>query len=332
LSLWATGLWLLCCGSAMAHQLGIALISVYEEGPQQFQVQLKAPYDAAGRPPAIAVHTTNDCRIVQKHSHAEKEGVTRVWRHRCNGPIAGREFHISGLNTQTPDAVVVLYNASGEQTHLTLQRQQPSFVFSASAPPTLTDSSDYLPMGIEHILGGYDHLLLVFLFWLMARGKQLLWVVTSFTLAHSITLALAVTDAIALPSLVVESMIAFSITLLAAELLRQHRDPAYESFTLQKPAVMAFAFGLLHGLGFAGALSEAGLPSEAFWPVLLLFNLGVETGQLLFVAALIIVSRISLAVLQTSIAAQALPNLKPPILFSIGGLSAFWFFSRVLAF
>lgn len=325
----------LLCLPASAHQLGVAWVSVFEEQVStqstEFQIQLKAPYNAAGRPPAIGIQLGEDCITTSHNSHAEEEGITRVWRQQCNGPLAGRRVEITGLNAQTPDAVLIAHYANGEQNHITLRRANPSTTLKQTASETkLTASRDYFPMGIEHILGGYDHLLLVFLFWLMARGKKLFWVVTSFTAAHSVSLALAVSGVISIPSLVIESSIALSIALLAAELLRQHRNKDYLSITLQAPALMALIFGLLHGLGFAGALAEAGLPSDHFWPALLLFNLGVEAGQLLFIAAVAVISRLLLAAINSSIAAQALPNLKPPMLYSIGGLSAFWFLQRLL--
>lgn len=316
----------------MAHQLGTALVKVtasagIEAGHQQIEIELHAPVDNNGRPPSVFAELEPNCETLSHNSRALREEVLRFWLGQCANGIEGRSLKITGLNAQTPDAMLVVQYASGEQAHFTLNRSLnhitiPALKEAPVAPPV----KHYLAMGVEHIASGYDHLLLVLLLCLIASGARLLWVITSFTLAHSAALFTAIVWQWQLPAQPVEAMIALSLMLLAAECLRRHNDHKYQSLTLSKPALMAFLFGLIHGLGFAGALTAVGLPEDAAWQALLLFNLGVELGQLAFIAVLLIAYRI----LSSTIVVQALPNIKPPMLYGIGGLSAFWFFQRLL--
>jgi hypothetical protein len=157
----------------------------------------------------------------------------------------------------------------------------PTWTIKEPPPPT-----GYLRIGVEHILGGFDHLLFVLGLFLLVRRKLLL-TLTAFTLAHSLSLALAALGVISVAQAPVEAAIALSILCLAVELLRDG-----PSLTKEKPWLVAFIFGLLHGLGFAGALGEIGLGHGQLLPALVCFNLGVEIGQLAFVGALVIVGRL----------------------------------------
>jgi hydrogenase/urease accessory protein HupE len=182
--------------------------------------------------------------------------------------------------------------------------------------------------GIEHILGGYDHLLFVLALILIVRStRALVWTITAFTLAHSITLALASLDVVNVPGPPIEAAIAFSIVLLAAEIVRLRRGEP--SLTARWPWVVAFCFGLLHGFGFAGALSEIGLPRGDIPLALFAFNVGVELGQLAFIAAVLG----SLAILRR---VALLRSLERPVAnaapYAIGSLAAFWFVGRVATF
>jgi hydrogenase/urease accessory protein HupE len=181
--------------------------------------------------------------------------------------------------------------------------------------------------GIEHILLGYDHLLFVFALMLVVGGiRRLVWTITAFTVAHSITLALATLGVVSIPGPPVEATIALSILLLATEIVRL--QTGRPSLAAQRPWLVAFAFGLLHGFGFAGALSGIGLPNGDIPLALLAFNVGVEVGQLAFIAAVLgamaIVHRIDFGVGQR--------YLRPTAPYAIGSLAAFWFFERLAAF
>jgi hydrogenase/urease accessory protein HupE len=181
-------------------------------------------------------------------------------------------------------------------------------------------------LGIEHILFGFDHLTFVLALLLLVRGaKRLLITVTSFTLAHSITLAAATLGVMWVPGPPVEATIALSILFLASELIKVNRG--LPSLTASYPWIVAFAFGLLHGFGFAGALKDVGLPQHEVPMALLAFNVGVELGQLLFVAAAMIVL---LVVRKLRSEWPQWAHQMPA--YGIGSAAAFWFFERLAGF
>ena len=184
----------------------------------------------------------------------------------------------------------------------------------------------YWQMGTIHILEGWDHLLFLLTLMFIVQGLwQVVKVVTAFTLAHSLTLALATLGYLSLPSAPTEAVIALSIMLLAIEVVRKNQG----DLTLSErfPWLIAFTFGLVHGLGFAGALSEIGIPQNEVPLALLMFNVGVETGQVLFVVAV----SLALGVFQRLFAGghQAFVRAAP---FAIGGVAAFWTIERVVSF
>lgn len=187
----------------------------------------------------------------------------------------------------------------------------------------------YFAIGVEHILEGYDHLLFVLALLLIVRnGWALVKTITAFTVAHSITLALATFGVVNLPSAPVEAAIALSIVFLCAELVYASRG--MRSLTFSKPWLVAFAFGLLHGLGFAGALSEIGLPPDEVPVALLFFNIGVEAGQLIFVAA------VSLIIFAAQLSISRVPfvnnqRLEIVVVYIMGTIATFWTVERVLS-
>jgi hydrogenase/urease accessory protein HupE len=184
----------------------------------------------------------------------------------------------------------------------------------------------YLVLGVEHILLGTDHLLFVLALVLLVKGwRRLVGTITSFTVAHSITLALATLGLVHVPGPPVEACIALSIVFVAAEIVRSRQGSP--GLTERAPWLIAFTFGLLHGLGFAGALSEVGLPQQAIPLALLFFNVGVELGQLAFVFAVL---------LTISIAARS--SLRAPawawrvVPYTIGSVAMFWVIERTGGF
>jgi hydrogenase/urease accessory protein HupE len=186
----------------------------------------------------------------------------------------------------------------------------------------------YLRHGIEHILLGYDHLLFVFALILIVRSTRVLvWTITAFTLAHSITLALATLGVVHVPGPPVEATIALSILLLACEIVRLHRGEA--SFTARWPWLVAFSFGLLHGLGFASALANIGLPRGDVLLALFAFNVGVELGQLAFIA--VVLGLFALAK-RIRLVASFERHARPAATYAIGILASFWFFERLAGF
>ena len=183
-------------------------------------------------------------------------------------------------------------------------------------------------LGIEHILSGFDHLLFVLSLVLIVRGtRRLIWTVTAFTLAHSITLALATMGVIHVPGPPVEAIIALSIVFVANEIIHQQRGT--EGLAARKPWLIAFSFGLLHGLGFAGALAEVGLPQNSIALALLFFNVGVEIGQLLFIGAVLACGALVRRVAPQYVnAGQAVVVLA----YCIGGTASYWVIERIAAF
>ena len=181
---------------------------------------------------------------------------------------------------------------------------------------------NYTLLGIEHILIGFDHLLFILGLLFVVRRKSILWTITAFTIAHSITLGLAVSGwlipvNLGLSVIWVEAMIAGSILILALEMRKETKH------STQRAVGIAFTFGLLHGLGFAGVLQELGLPDTAFWQALVSFNIGVELGQLLFIAILVIL-------FQLIKKAVSFEKLTVVLSILVGGLAALWCIERTL--
>jgi hypothetical protein len=206
-----------------------------------------------------------------------------------------------------------------------LTPDRPSFTIEA-APRRWEVAQTYLTLGIEHILLGLDHLLFILSLLLITRGDWILIkTVTAFTLAHSVTLGLATLGFVQVPSAPVEAVIALSIVFVAAEIIHAHCGR--EGVTARAPWIVAFAFGLLHGFGFAGALSEVGLPQGHIPLALLFFNLGVETGQLLFIA---VVLTLGTLVRRVRIPLPPWVELVPP--YAIGSVAMFWVIQRITAF
>ena len=233
----------------------------------------------------------------------------------------------AGLQATITDVLARVQLLDGAYSTTLVHPKQP-WLEVEPARGALAVAGAYLRHGIEHILFGYDHLLFVFALILVVRGaRRLVWTITAFTGAHSITLALATLRVVSVPGPPVEATIALSILLLATEIVRL--QSGRESLAAQKPWLVAFAFGLLHGFGFAGALSGIGLPRGDIPLALLAFNLGVELGQLAFIAAVLgamaLVRRIDFGVV-------AQRYLRPAAPYAIGSLAAFWFFERLTAF
>lgn len=177
----------------------------------------------------------------------------------------------------------------------------------------------YVQLGVEHILSGIDHLLFVIaLLFLVGFNKRLLWTITAFTVAHSLTLALSALGWLTLRAAPVEASIALSIVLVASEAMHQR-----QTLSRRWPAVVAFLFGLVHGLGFAGALKEIGLPENHLSVALVTFNLGVELGQIFVVG-------VAYAIYQTLSDYRAYKFARTPALYVIGGTAAFWSIGRIL--
>jgi hydrogenase/urease accessory protein HupE len=207
-------------------------------------------------------------------------------------------------------------------------RPSQPWVDIATSRSALQVATAYLMHGVEHILFGYDHLLFVLaLILIVRRGRVLLITVTAFTVAHSITLSLATLGLVHVPGPPVEATIALSILLLACELLRSDRGQA--SLTAQWPWLVAFSFGLLHGFGFASALTEIGLPQGDIPLALFAFNVGVEAGQLIFIAAVLGALRCAQWITFPALVER---HARSVATYAIGITAAYWFIERLAGF
>lgn len=308
---------------AWAHAFAPALLDV-REGPTGTTVVWKVPA-TLGESPALRPVLPPACRPV---TDATVEPVTQAmverWVVDCPGGLAGATIRVDGETEVPTDVVVRVELADGRSVSAVLRDGARELAIPAAQAGGAVTAT-YLRLGVHHILGGFDHLLFVLGLLLLVRsGWSLVRTVTAFTLAHSVTLALAVLGLVHVPPAPVETAIALSILLLAVELARPADAPP--TLAARLPWLVAFAFGLLHGFGFAGALGEVGLPPGDVPLALLWFNVGVEAGQLLFVGALVAVA----ALLRRLRAGRLLVVWRAAAPWGIGGLAAFWVFERVL--
>lgn len=299
----------LLCTAVAAHELSMAEMQLREVSRGEFLWQWTA---GEKRAPADSLTPVwpEGCRAQQNMLRCGAAGL--------RGTLA-----MEGVGQRYSAAMVKVFWLDGPSRVYTLTAGQPTVqLFGAADDPRGRGEIAwaYAVLGVEHILTGYDHLLFVIgLLFLVGFNRRLLLTITAFTLAHSVTLAFSSLGLLTLRPPPVEATIALSIMLVAGEALRERATLAR-----RWPALVAFAFGLVHGLGFAGALKEIGLPDNHLWVALLSFNVGVEIGQLLTLAAAWLLVRVSR---QLPFATQA----RRAALYAIGSLAAFWTLTRVAA-
>ena len=308
-----------------AHALAPSLFQVRETGSGRAEVLWRTPVvgvpDAALRPVFPP-----DCRPLGQPSVRRAEAaLVAGWEIDCGPPgLVGKTLAAEGIAESRASVLVLVTLRDGRSVRAVLTAERPSFLVP-ERESRIGVARGYSLLGIEHILTGPDHLLFVLgLLLLIAEWRLLLWTLTSFTLGHSVTLSLAALGFVHVPPGPVEVGIAASIVVLGVELAR---DPAASPSRLQRrPWGMAATFGLLHGLGFAGALAAAGLPDGEIPLALFSFNLGIEIGQLTFVVAAI---ALGIAVGPLLAARGAIRRRVPA--YVIGSLAAFWVFERLAA-
>lgn len=316
---------LLACPVGSAHEVRPAYLEMQERAPGLFDVLFKTPMRGDLR---LALTVSFSGRVVPVSpvfSRKTGDALVQTWRVRADDGLAGQRIGLDGLETTVSDALLRVTFADGRSVDHRLTPAAPQATIAASPSP-IRVAGTYLSLGVEHILLGFDHLLFVLgLILITPSPRQLVWAITAFTAAHSITLTGAALGFVHVPSKPVEAAIALSIVFLAVEILRAHEDRA--GLATRAPWRVAFAFGLLHGFGFAGALSAIGMPAGHIPVALLFFNLGVEAGQLIFVGTVL-----ALAVLSRRLRGQ-FPRWTtriPPYL--IGTLAMAWVIQRVAAF
>ena len=269
---------------AEAHPLSPSLLEIKESGGGRAEVVWTTP-SMRVRGADFWPVLPDQCRRLSE-SLPVIQGARSIerWTVYCEGgSLVGREIGVAGLSSSYTDVLVRLSLSDGRVISKVLRASAPFMTVPAGVTRGVV-FRDYSVMGGEHILGGWDHLLFVFgLLLLVGGGRSLVKTITAFTLGHSLTLALAVLGYLPVSSAPVEAAIALTILLLAVELSRVRQGR--RAWTGRRPWAMAAGFGLLHGMGFAGALAEVGLPGNEIPLALFSFNLGIEAGQLLFVSA-----------------------------------------------
>jgi hydrogenase/urease accessory protein HupE len=248
---------------------------------------------------------------------------------RCAGGLEGGTIRIDGLEETTTDVLVRFEFADGIGEARRLTPSNPSFTVPTQ-PSRLEVLRTYLLLGVDHILLGIDHLLFVLALLLLVKGlRRVIATITAFTLAHSLTLAGATLGLVHMPGPPIEAVIALSIMFVASEIIRSRQGRP--GLTERYPWAVALTFGLLHGFGFAGALAEVGLPQDSIPMALLFFNVGVEIGQLIFIASVFASTALFRRItLRIKVPQPAWAWAVPP--YAIGSLAAYWVIQRLVAF
>ncbi len=317
---------------ASAHAFDPGYLELRSAGSERWRAFWRAP-PVSEDPMTISVALPTNCDEKTSPQPAyDGSAWVAEWIAYCPGGLADGTIAIRGLEVLDNDVLVRYELSEGAAESRRLTPDQPSFVVPAD-PGVLDVLGSYFFLGVDHILEGIDHLLFVFaLLLLISDPWRLLGAITAFTVAHSITMAAATLGWFSLPGPPVEAAIALSIIFLASELVQ--RDGSGTRLSESFPWIVSFTFGLLHGFGFAGALLDIGLPRGDLPLALLAFNLGVEAGQILFIAAVLAVTfllgRIAPATLRTARRPGSPVSVGNAYL--IGGVSAFWFIDRVAGF
>ena len=310
----------------VADEIKMAYLQVDEHTKDNFSVILKVPIKTNLRIQAEYIFP-NTCK---KTSQLNRELINKSylynWNLSCKEGLVGKNIEINNLKKVSTDLLLQL-NLHNNISYTAILSSKETIYRVPTELSLVEVMSTYSFLGIEHILQGFDHLLFVFALLLIVKNiRQLIWTITAFTLAHSITLGGASLGFISLPSKPIEAVIALSILFLAIEILHQRKG--INGITSRFPWLVSFIFGLLHGFGFAGALTEIGLPEQSITLALLFFNVGVEIGQLLFVSVVLFIGFALKKLNQNSL----LEKSQLFVIYAIGSLSSFWFIQRVVSF
>jgi len=326
---WALAIlaWLALAVPAAAHEVRPALLQIVQTAPGDYDVTWKQPMvgDMAVH---LVPHLSGGALDGKAASEDAQPGfLLRTWHVKGGAPLDGQTVSVEGLPLSVTDVLLRVTTLKGKEIDSVLRPSAPQQRLQLADPQGIAVPG-YLRLGVEHILTGFDHLLFVLgLLLLTGPNWRVVKAISAFTVAHSITLALAALGYVHFPSALIEAMVALSIVFVACELAPGGRP---DTLTRRWPWVIAFTFGLLHGLAFAGALSEIGLPPKATPQALFLFNVGVEIGQLMFIAA-------AIAAMKLYAAARARFRWTDPAwahaapAYVIGGLASYWLIERTLA-
>lgn len=318
---------------AAAHEVRPGYIEITEGAPDSFDIVWKQPVRSAGAN-AVAglglrpVFPENCARLGDSRMRRIPGALVEKFSLKCDGGLLGQSIGVEGLQRTITDVLVQLALLEGARYSLRLTADAPVQEFTGGG----TFLMAYFGLGVEHLVFGPDHILFVLgLVLLVAGWRRLIYVITAFTLAHSLTLGLSMLGRISAPSAVVEAIIALSILFVAIELVRP--PAARSALAARYPQAMAFGFGLLHGFGFAGMLGAIGLPRDVEIWALALFNIGLEVGQLLVVAVMVLFMRYVQPRLMKTLNEKATPAAtqfvaQAPLIF-MGGISVYWLLDRL---
>ncbi len=316
---------LLAVPTAWAHETRPAYLEIKETAPGKFSVLWRTPVLAGMRLP-VALRLPDDVRNLKDPIVQELTGslVERRWIDAGPNGLPGKRIEFPGLQLTITDVLVRIERIGGSDSTELVRPSRPWIEIAASRG-TVATAGAFLTTGIEHILLGIDHLLFVLgLLLIVSTPWMLVKTITAFTVAHSITLAIATLGYASIPSPPLNAAIALSVLFLGPEIVRAWRGQT--SLTIRHPWVVAFAFGLLHGFGFASGLMAIGLPRADIPLALLMFNVGVEICQILFVAAvLVVMASFRKLDIQMPLWGKLLP------VYAMGSVSAYWFWGRVAA-
>jgi hydrogenase/urease accessory protein HupE len=316
-------LWMLVAPSA-AHELRPGYLEIRQESGDRYVVRFKVPALGDMRL-SLHVRLPADCvNLEPPRTESAGSGMMDRLHVSCSGGLDGRDIAIDGLADTYTDVIARVARLDGTVQSARITPDQPTFEIGSS-PTWLQTAKTYFLLGVEHILGGVDHLMFVLALLLLIRDRwMLLKTITAFTIAHSITLAAAALNWMQISQAPVEATIALSICFAAAEVVRlEHGE---HDLANRAPWIMAFAFGLLHGFGFGGALKQIGLPQSDVPLALVTFNLGVEAGQLMFVGAVL-----ALVAVGNRLLTLRLHWIRDATAYVIGSVAAVWFIERTAA-
>lgn len=293
-----------------SHEFSPAHLIIEEDEDFEYEVTWMYPIRNLG---PVNLTLPNDCQSNSLETFQESKYLSEKISLQCSDSIKGKDIFIKGLSILN-DALVTIKFLDGERYEglVSVKDSKLTIPQEVQVFPT-----GYFMLGVEHLIGGPDHLLFVFgLLFIVFGWQNLIKTITAFTLAHSITLGLSVLEIVSLPSATIEALIALTIIYLALEIKDEKNNKS-------TPWLMAFGFGLLHGFGFAGALSEIGIANEQLLLSLLFFNIGIEIGQLIMIPLFLI----SIWLLQKVKFNFSVTKLSS---YAIGGMGSFWLIERVL--
>lgn len=309
---------------SFGHEVRPAFLQINQVSDSTYSLKFKVPV-VRETIPEINLAIGRDFSLkADKIPQTLENGTIFSYKLSGKSPLAGQKLTFNGQAESGIDILITIEYLNGEKITL-LTGPEENHVLIPGISSGKEVAKTYTILGIEHILFGIDHLLFVLALIMITKGiRKILMTITAFTLAHSITLSMAVLGVADLPGPPVEAVIALSIVFLAAEILKNLNGE--QTLTSKKPWLVAFSFGLLHGFGFAGALAEVGLPQANIPMALAFFNIGVELGQIGFVLVALAVIRLLSIKKNWPIILKKIPA------YAIGIIATFWMVERIAAF